>query len=114
MKYIIINLWNQKRKYMWVLIEQALVFLILLLCVTTLSKTIEQYNSPGLLDVENVLVFGYSLGDNKGVSRDNIKKISRKMNTIINNLKEKPYIKAISKSTEFILHMKLSFFYFYK
>ncbi len=58
MKHIFTMLRHQNRKYFVVAVEMALVFIILLWSMTSLFDTVKKYNSPGMLDTDNVVVLG--------------------------------------------------------
>lgn len=57
-RHIFTMLWYQNRKYLVITAEMALVFIIFLWSMTSLFETVKKYNSPGMLDTENVVVLG--------------------------------------------------------
>ncbi|MDR2408566.1 MAG: ABC transporter permease, partial [Bacteroidales bacterium] len=100
MKHIGIFLWNQKKKYVGVLIEQILVFMILMVCITSLLTTLEKYNQPGLVNTENTIYFGYML--HTSYTYEDMNQVGKAMNRVIENLKKQPYIEGICESVQFI------------
>lgn len=57
-RHIFTMLRHQNRKYFVIAAEMALVFIILLWTMASLFDTVKKYNSPGMLNTENVVVLG--------------------------------------------------------
>ena len=53
-------LWQERRKYAGVLMEQMLIFVILMVSMVALFEAINKYQEPGLLNTDNT-IFGYML-----------------------------------------------------
>lgn len=58
-RHIFIMLWNQKNKYTVLIIEQMLVFMAVSLSLAVIYDTVRSYNTPGRLNIDNVIDFGY-------------------------------------------------------
>lgn len=103
-KHIFTLLWNQKRRYVSILLEQSLVFIILIVCLTSLVGAIKLYNSPGLLDTKNTLMFGYMM--HTSFTREDTQHMSQQMDVVIDNLRKKEYVVAVSQSSNFIPYLR--------
>ncbi|MBO5195159.1 MAG: hypothetical protein J6B62_09730, partial [Bacteroidales bacterium] len=57
-RHIFTMLRHQNRKHFVIAAEMVLVFIILLWTMTALFDTVKKYNSPGMLNTENVVVLG--------------------------------------------------------
>ena len=62
LKHIFIMLWNQKKKYTALVFEQVLVFIAVILSLTIAFDTVKSARTPGMLDTDNVMNFGYMIG----------------------------------------------------
>lgn len=105
-KHIVILLWNQKRKYLALMLEHVLVFAILMVCMVSLFNAAAQYQSPGLLDSKNTFYIGYMM--HNGYTRENMDQIGYTMDAIIESMKKRPYVQAISESIQFIPYLRPS------
>lgn len=103
-KHISILIWNQRRKYFAIITEQIFVFIILLICMISLFESIAKYRAPGLLDSANTVYVGYMIHD--GFTSENMSQIGTTMDVIIENLKKRPYVEAISESIQFIPYLR--------
>jgi ABC-type antimicrobial peptide transport system permease subunit len=103
-KHILKILWNQKRDYYGIFIEQFLVTIILILSVVSVSESIKKYRSPGLLDVENTFTIGYMFGE--GVQPEIRERTEQSMDVIIENLKKLPCVKAVTRSFNLAPYLK--------
>ena len=59
--HVLKMLWQERRKYAGVLMEQMLIFVILMVSMVALFETIDKYREPGLLNTDNTMIFGYML-----------------------------------------------------
>lgn len=89
-------IWNQRQNYTGILVEQTLVFIILMLCITTFSETVQQYLSPGILNTEHT----YKVGFANKISTDSREEMERKLNVVIEKTKMSPTVVATSKTTD--------------
>lgn len=89
-------IWNQRQNYTGILVEQTLVFIILMLCITTFSETVQQYLSPGILNTEDT----YSVGFANKISTDSRKEMERKLSVVVEKTKISPTVIATSKTTD--------------
>ena len=49
--HVLKMLWQERRKYAGVLMEQMLIFVILMVSMVALFETIDKYREPGLLNI---------------------------------------------------------------
>lgn len=105
-KHILTTLYNQKKKFTAVIFEQALVFIALSASLTMALDTFRSYHSPGKLDVDNVVSFGYHINSGEYYNSDgNWQQISgiavQTMDVVKENLEKKPYVEGISECFQF-------------
>ena len=55
--HILKLIWNQRKHYTGIFIEQVLVFIILTICILSFSEKVRLYLSPGNLNTENTIIF---------------------------------------------------------
>jgi hypothetical protein len=94
MKHILKILWNQKRNYSWIFIEQVLVTVILMLSAVSVLETYKKYKTPGMLDVEDTFIVACTPG--RDTDPKEWSNALKSMNTVLENLKRLPYVKAIT------------------
>jgi ABC-type lipoprotein release transport system permease subunit len=104
MKHILKMIWNQRRSYYGVFLEQVLVTLILMLSVVSVFEAYKKYNMPGMLNVENTYYAGQMFEN--GVPWSEIENMYRTMNVIIENIKNLPYVKAVTRGVNFAPYMR--------
>ena len=96
-------IWNDRKRFLGVFIEQMLVFVILMFCIVSISITVEEYHKPGVLDTEDVVFFGYNIATYQ--SDTDLNEVSRNMDVLIENLRKRSNVKAITES----LHLAQGF-----
>ena len=87
-------IWNSRKRFSGIIIEQALVFIVLMLCMVTIISTIQKYRTPGLLNTKNVMLFGYTTVDD---SQDDLDEIYKNVDAIIYHLRNNSNIESISE-----------------
>lgn len=107
-KHIFKILWNERKKYSGLLIEQILVFIILLVSVVSIFDAVKKYTEPGLLDTENRVVIGYTLKNNgRNLNLKEQQNIAESMDVILDNLRGEPFVEAITESFGFTPYMRM-------
>ncbi|MDR1554387.1 MAG: ABC transporter permease [Prevotellaceae bacterium] len=97
------DLTNKYSRFTGIYIEQALVFITLMICMVSILKKIELYKTPGMLDTSNTLIFGYATSAmNKDFKWDDVFNVLNNLKTINEELKQKTYVEAISKNSNFL------------
>lgn len=105
-KDILKILWNYRKLYLGIYIEQLCVFIILMISIVSLIGAINQYNSPGLLDTDDVLSFGYIIGAKGFQDKEVQKDVVNKMDIIADRLSREPYVTAISDNLQLTPYMR--------
>ena len=109
-KHILTMLYNQKKKFTAVIFEQVLVFIALSVSLTVALDTFRSYQSPGKLDVDNVVGFGYYI--NKDCDwRQFFETAIKTMDVVKEKLEKKPYVESISEDLQFIPYAKEAIYY---
>ena len=60
--------WNSWKIFCGIFIEQAVVFVVLMLVVVSVFGILSKIYSPGLLNTDNTVSFGYMLSEIRGRS----------------------------------------------
>ena len=96
--HILKMLWQERKKYAGVLMEQVLIFIILMVSMVALFGAIDKYREPGLLNTDDVVVFGYMLHGGGNGSQDDMRDVGQGMNIIIEKLRKEPFVVAVTRS----------------
>lgn len=102
-------LWNQKKKYTALVFEQVLVFIAVILSLTIAFDTVKSARTPGMLDTDNVMNFGYMISG--GYSGSSSRHSVQAMDAVKDKLEKKPYVTGISESFFFIPYTRSSEYY---
>lgn len=103
LRNMIILIWNDRKKFIGIVIEQTLVFIVCMLCLVSISFALHKYNEPGILDTENVISVGYSVIDKNA---NNLNDISRDFDQLLEKLRKNPNVKAISREDNFTPYIR--------
>lgn len=110
-KHLLILIWNSKKNYLGILIEQALIFVILMFWLSCLYQVLHEYTKPGLLDTENVVSLGYMAQPHIRANSPKMTGINKSVNAITDFLRKQPYVHAVSEGTSFIPYLRASEYY---
>ena len=94
MRYVLKNIWNQRRKLVWISVEQCVVFILLMLCLTSVFKALWQYRQPGLPDTSDTVVMTFFP---RQYDKASITESSRAAKAISENLSGKEYVRSYTK-----------------
>ncbi|MFV0537846.1 MAG: ABC transporter permease [Dysgonomonas sp.] len=89
-------LWNRRKEYIWIFLEQILVFIVLLYCFVQIFIRLEQYSDPGNLSIKNVSMVGI-VPDSNGMTEDDWNDFASKSKMIIERMQSSPYVATIYK-----------------
>lgn len=103
LRNMITLIWNDRKRFIGIVIEQTLVFIVCMLCLVSISFAVYKYNEPGILDTENVISVGYSVIDKNA---NNLNDISRDFDQLLEKLRRNPNVKAISREDNFTPYMR--------
>lgn len=103
LRSMIVLIWNDRKRFIGILIEQTLVFIMCMLCLVSISFAVYKYNEPGILDTENVISVGYSVIDKNAGNLDDI---SRDFDQLLERLRRNPNVKAISREDNFTPYIR--------
>ncbi|MCC8062666.1 MAG: ABC transporter permease [Rikenellaceae bacterium] len=109
--HILKILWNRRKSFFGIFFEQTLVFIILMLCAVSVAEKAEQYHSPGLLRTDNTVHFGYMFRQDQPTSQAQFDEMARQMQHVVRNLRQQPYVSAISSSYGFLPYLRPGEFY---
>lgn len=104
LKQIFIMLWNQRRRYSVLILEQMLVFIAVALSLTIVYDTVRSYNTPGGIEPDNIVCFGYMIAGD--FDWEESKMSIQTMDAVKENLKKKPYVSDISESYFFTPYLR--------
>lgn len=103
-KYLFVFLWNSRKKFIGILLEQALVFIVLMVCMISLFDMLRQYREPGLLDTENVVLFGFMAPRKMDPAKR--REINLALNAGIHNLRQWDYVESVSESHSLVPYLR--------
>ena len=109
--HILKMLWQERKKYAGVLMEQVLLFIILMVSMVALFGAIDKYREPGLLNTDDVVVFGYLLHGGGNNNWDDAQEMLQGMNVIIEKLRKEPFVVAITRSNGLAPYLRSDIYY---
>ena len=109
--HVLKMLWQGRRKYAGVLMEQMLIFIILMVSMAALFEAINKYREPGLLNTDNAMIFGYMLHGGGNGSLDDIREVGRGMDIIIEKLRKESFVETITKSNGLAPYLRSDIYY---
>ena len=105
-QHIFKMLWSQRKYFAGIFVEQLLIFIILMLCMVSVAQQGVQYYSPGLLQTDHTVYFGYMFRQDRPSSQSQYDEMGKQMQNVIHNLRDKPYVTAISESYGFLPYLR--------
>ena len=90
------------KRFLGIFIEQALVFIILMLSIVSISIAVHKYNEPGMLNTADVITFGYTETNRKDST---LVEVRRKMAILVDDLKEDSNVIALTKSHKLLPYL---------
>lgn len=110
-RHLITLLWNSRRKFIGIIVEQALVFIVLTICMVTLFDMIRQYREPGLLDTENVVLFGFMADQTMARDKEKCREINQAVDACIGNMRQWDNVESTSESLSLVPYLREPGFY---
>jgi len=95
-KHILKLIWNRRRNFVWIYIEQVLVFVVLFICFVVIGARLEYYLAPENLDVENMVSIGIMADKTSDIDTQDF---SEKRNAFLNKVENSEYVEYIHKGT---------------
>ena len=97
-------IWNRKKSYWGICIEQIFVFIVLSFCLVTAAGLLSKVYTPGALNIDNVIVIA--------IPNDySDKELMQKANALVANIKQYPQIRRFSKTKNFIPYISNKLLY---
>ena len=93
---------NSWKIFCGIFIEQAVVFVVLMLVVVSVFGILYKIYSPGLLNTDNSVCFGYMLSE----INDNTGEVDKRVDILIDNLKKLDCVVGITQSMAMIPYMR--------
>ena len=109
--HVLKMLWQERRKYAGVLMEQMLIFIILMVSMVALFGAIDKYREPGLLNTDDVVFFGYMLHGGGNGSLEDTREVEQGMNIIIEKLRKEPFVVVITRSDGLAPYLRSDVYY---
>ena len=89
-------LWNRRKDYIWIFLEQILVFIVLLYCFAQVFIKLEQYFDPGNLSVKNVSMVAI-IPDNNSMTEEDWEDFKNKSKMVMERMQSSPYTATVYK-----------------
>lgn len=106
-KYLTTLLWNSRKRFLGIVSEQALVYIVLTFCMVSLFDAIRQYREPGLLHTEDVVLIDFmapSLRSQQDL--DKCKEINKAIDAGIANIKQWNNVIDVSESSSLVPYLR--------
>lgn len=87
-------LWARRKDYIWIFLEQILVFIVLLYCFVQVFSKLDQYLDPGNLSVKNVSMVAI-IPDNNGMKEEDWIDFETKGKMIEERMLSSNYVEAV-------------------
>ena len=98
-RHIIKLIWNRKSSLVWIFVEQALVFGILVACFTNVVNKVSQHLAKGNINVDNVMYIGYTRMDRNEKKNDNGETDDATFSALIERIKDWQSVDVISMNS---------------
>lgn len=98
--------WHRIKGFLWIYIEQSLVFIVLMLCMVSVIRKVQEYNTPGMLDSREVVNFGYMFDTKDWGDRRTQRVVHAEMEKIVENLKKSDAVIAITESYNMLPYLR--------
>lgn len=105
MKFTFKIMWGERRRLYGILLEQIVVFAILLFCLKYLVNSLSSYYERGRLNVENIIMFSSQNGHEETETSKAL------MNAITSNLQSSPFVEGITNTQFFAPYLRDEVFY---
>lgn len=92
---------GRHKGFIGIYIEQALVFAVLMLCLVAIVDKIKLYRTPGLLDTENTMVFGYTTPRNE-MNWEEIRSGRNALDKVGKEMTELSYVEGVTRSNNIL------------
>lgn len=103
-KHTLKILWNDRKRFVGIFVEQLLVFIVLMICIVSVSVSVNQYMQPGLPDTQDVVGFGYMYrGELDNASKE---QLAQSMDAIIGTLKQNPDVISVTDGYNMTPYMR--------
>jgi len=96
-KHILKLFWNRKKKYYGIFVEQAMIMLVLMICLVEILDMVKKYRTPGLLDTDNTILCGWKI-INENMTQEEAYNLFQNYESVTDNLKQLPYVQSLAKS----------------
>ena len=96
-------IFNEKKRYIYVFVEQIFIFIILMLSIVSFSSFYKKYNKAGRLDTENVLMLGFT---QRGLQGQDLIKANKEVYNLLEHIRKSPHINSVSMSDNFIPYLR--------
>lgn len=78
-------IFNEKKRYIYVFVEQIFIFIILMLSIVSFSSFYKKYNEAGRLDTENVLMLGFT---QRGLQGQDLIKANKEVYNLLEHIRK--------------------------
>ena len=111
-KNILTIVWNNRQKIVWIYFEQVLVFIVLMLSSVSLARVADQYYTPGLIEGDDLVFFGYNVNYSANYHGGNLEDIAREMDAVLARLEKDPSVVALTEGFSTVPYQRAAEFYF--
>ena len=102
-------LWKQRYSYGGIFVEQLLVAVVLMLATVSVAEMVKKHKTPGDMNIDNTIYIGYMT--TLDFPREEMAQVKQQMNAVLEQLRQLPFVEAISTSDNLIPYMRNDIFY---
>ena len=102
-------LWKQRYSYGGIFVEQLLVAVVLMLATVSVAEMVKKYKTPGDMSIDNTIYISYMT--TLDFPRVEMAQLKQKMDAVLEQLRQRPFVEAISTSDNLIPYMRSDILY---
>ena len=101
--------WNQRKSIVGIFVEQIFIILILMICTVSLFTLLKKYLAPGRLNTDNQYIM--MIIPSQNASQNTQSKINKSLSTLVNKLRNSPFVNEISVSCNLAPYLRPEDYY---
>lgn len=104
------TLWNSRRSYRMLMIEQLLVFVVLVICFMSLFDMLGRYRDPGLLDTDDTVFFSMLIMPGT-MSGAGVVESNSAFSAVLDNVRQWEQVEYITETSSFVPYLRSTEYY---
>lgn len=104
------TLWNSRRRYRMLFIEQMLVFMVIGICFTSLFDMLGRYSDPGLLNTDNTALFSMMITPHN-MKRAEMNESNIAFSSVLDNARQWEQVECATETSSFVPYLRPTEYY---